>query len=63
MKIRLEGNQEEIKKFIEGEDGLHHIGVAGGFKSISKFYPNQNTCERILNRKTENGRVYIELNQ
>lgn len=63
MKIRLEGTKEEIEQAIS-RFNFNYTPMGNpilNIKSISKFYPNRNTAERMLNIKSDIGRVYIEV--
>ncbi len=63
MKIRIEGTQKEVEQLICGNELGDCIRLKGfnRITSQSKFYPNQNTAGRMLNRVSENGRVYLEV--
>jgi len=65
MKIRLEGTQKEINKFL---DDLSHLDFPSEVRSVSKFYPNRNNnlngsmLDYVKNSDLgKTGRVYIEL--
>jgi hypothetical protein len=65
IKLRVEGTEKELNPLINrwARIGIPSQDICKTFKvkSISKFYPNKNRAEQMLNRESENGRVYLEI--